>query len=58
VSRRKKGPREERRREHVELNLLAPNEERGPLSKARRGCAIPFLGGILMVIALEVALRA
>ncbi len=56
--RRKKAPREERRREHVELNLLAQNEERGSRARARRGCSIPFLGGSLLVIALEVALRA
>lgn len=56
--RRKKAPREERRREHVELNLLAPNEERGSRARARPGCTLPFLGGSLLVIALEIALRA
>jgi hypothetical protein len=57
VSKRKRAPREERRREHVEVNLLGQNQERGTLAKARRGCTLPFLGGSLLVIVFEVLLR-
>jgi hypothetical protein len=53
LSKRKQGPREERRREQVELNLLSQSHDRGNLSKARQGCTLPFLGGGLLVIALE-----
>lgn len=49
---RKQAPREERRREQVEVNLLTQNQERGNLTKARRGCTLPFFGGILLAIAL------
>lgn len=57
MKRRKAGPREERRREHVELNLLAQSEEPGALARARRGCSLPFLGGSLLVIAFDVILH-
>jgi hypothetical protein len=49
LSRRKQAARVERRREHVEVNLLAEHEERGGHVKARRGCSVPFLGGVLLV---------
>jgi hypothetical protein len=52
LSKRKQAPREERRREQVELNLLAQDPERKTLAKARRGCSVPFLGVTLLVIAL------
>jgi hypothetical protein len=52
LSKRKQFSGAERRKEHVELNLMAESEARGPLAKARRGCALPFLGGSLLVIAL------
>jgi hypothetical protein len=39
----------ERRREHVEVNLLAEHEERGGHAKARRGCTLPFFGGLLLM---------
>jgi hypothetical protein len=55
LSKRKRGPSEERRREQVELNLLSQNQERRSLAKARRGCTLPFLGGTLLVLAFEVA---
>ena len=43
---RRQQPREERRRPQVEVNLLAENEPGGRvISKSRRGCTIPFLGG-------------
>jgi hypothetical protein len=55
LSKRKKAPSEERRREQVEVNLLADAQERGGLAKARRGCTLPFLGGSLLILVLEVA---
>jgi hypothetical protein len=58
VSKRKRAPREERRREHVEVNLLGQNEDRGPLARARRGCTLPFLGGGLLVIVFEILLHS
>jgi len=57
LSRRKKPPREERRREHVEVNLLAESEQKGGRAKARRGCSLPFLGGLL-VLGVVAALHA
>ena len=54
MTRRRKGPRQERRREQVEINLLSEKDEGGDRAKARRGCSLPFLGGLL-VIAVEVA---
>lgn len=48
---KRKQVRDERRREHVEVNLMQ-NEERGPLATARRGCTLPFLGGSLLVVAM------
>jgi hypothetical protein len=57
LSRRKKGPREERRGEHIEINLLSETEERRPLARTRRGCTLPFLGGGLLIIAFELAVR-
>ena len=52
MSKRKQGPREERRREQVEVNLLHQQEERKSVARARRGCALPFMGGALVIIAL------
>lgn len=50
MSKQKRPLRDERRREQVELNLLAHNQERGRLASARRGCTLPFLGGSVLVI--------
>lgn len=52
MSKRKQFPGEERRKEHVEVNLLAESEERGPLAKARRGCTLPFLALSALFMAL------
>jgi hypothetical protein len=52
LSRRKQGPREERRREQVEVNLLSQGQDRGNLAKARRGCTLPFLGVSLLIVIL------
>jgi hypothetical protein len=49
---RKQAPREERRREQVEVNLLTQNQERGNLAKARRGCTLPFFGSVLLAMGL------
>jgi hypothetical protein len=54
VSKRKKGSRDERRREHVEVNLMTDGTERRPLARARRGCSLPFLGGGMFLLGLEV----
>jgi len=52
LSKQKKFQGEERRKEQVEVNLLAGSEVRRPRAKARRGCSLPFLGGSLLVVAL------
>jgi hypothetical protein len=58
LKKRRQQPREERRKTQVEVNLLAENEGGRVISKARRGCTIPFLGGGgLLLIVLE-AVRA
>jgi len=54
MKRRRNQPREERRTAQVEINLLAENEGGSGLSKTRRGCTLPFLGGTsLFLIVLE-----
>ena len=40
---------EERRKTQVEVNLLAESEGGLVITKTRRGCAIPFLGGGLVL---------
>jgi hypothetical protein len=50
--RKRKQPREERRRQTVEINLLDTNEEGGVLVRARRGCSLPFFGGLLILVLL------
>jgi hypothetical protein len=54
LRKRKRAPSEERRRDQVEINLLAESQDRGGLAKARRGCTLPFLGGSLLIIVFEV----
>jgi len=56
MSKRKK-QQPERRRAQIEINLLADEEEKGGLPLARRGCSLPFLGGVLAVLGLLVSLR-
>ena len=53
MTRRRQGPRQERRREQVEINLLSETDESGDRARARRGCTLPFLGGSLLAIAFE-----
>jgi hypothetical protein len=54
MKKRRNQPREERRTAQVELNLMAENEGGSGINKTRRGCALPFLGGVsLFLIALE-----
>jgi hypothetical protein len=44
---------EERRKDRVEVNLMAEEEtSRGPVSKKARGCALPFTGGLLVLVAI------
>jgi hypothetical protein len=50
--RKRKQPREERRRQAVEINLLDMDEVRGVLARARRGCSLPFFGGGLLILVL------
>lgn len=53
MKRRRTEQREERRKEQVELNLLAEDEAgRRPLVDRARGCTLPFLGGVLFVLAM------
>ena len=55
MKKRRIDPPEERRKERVEINLMA--EDEGPrhlLSKTRRGCTLPFTVGVLVLIGLEV----
>ncbi len=54
MKKRRNQPREERRTAQVEINLLAENEGGSGLSKTRRGCTLPFLGGMsLFLIVLD-----
>jgi hypothetical protein len=46
---RRQQPREERRKAQVEINLLADVEG----DKKRRGCSVPFVGGGLLLLAIE-----
>ena len=50
---RRRAPREERRRAAIEINLLVEHEDPGPLDRRRRGCALPFLGGAMLLTSLE-----
>ena len=51
---KKRGDRhgDERRKAQVEVNLLAESEGGGRvITKARRGCALPFFGtGVLLIV--------
>jgi hypothetical protein len=42
---RKRGPKDDRRRPAVEMNLLAEDDGAGAFVRARRGCSLPFIGG-------------
>ena len=57
MSKRKQAQREERRRQAVEVNLLAPTQGRRDRAARRRGCTFPFLGGTLFVITFTVLLH-
>ena len=52
MSKRKARTREDRRRPAIEINLLSEQQERGAFVRARRGCSLPFLGGLLLIILL------
>jgi len=58
MSKRKRGPKDDRRRPAVEINLLAEDEGTGVFVRARRGCSLPFIGGgvmgALVVLATQV----
>jgi hypothetical protein len=56
LKQRRKEPREERRQDQVEVNLLVEDEgttSRGVLARARRGCALPFFASGILAFALE-----
>jgi hypothetical protein len=57
LSKRKKASRDERRTAQVEVNLLAESEGGRVITKTRRGCAIPFLGGA-MILTFAVVVHA
>jgi len=58
MSKRKRGPKDDRRRPALEINLLAEDEGTGVFVRARRGCSLPFIGGgvmgALVVLATQV----
>ena len=45
MSKRKRGPKDDRRRPAIEINLLAEDEGESAFVRARRGCSLPFIGG-------------
>ena len=52
MKRRRDGHQDERRKARVEMNLVAERDgDHKPLDKARRGCSLPFLGGIVLLAA-------
>jgi hypothetical protein len=57
MKKRKQGPREERRRQSVEINLLLEKDDHKAQAQVRRGCTLPFLGGVL-VLGTTAALHA
>jgi len=57
LSKRREQHREERRKPQVEVNLLDENEAGLAITKARRGCALPFFATGAILIAVE-AVRA
>jgi hypothetical protein len=60
MKRRRGEKREERRKDQVELNLLSDEQPSlGAKSKGRRGCGLPFLGGVLVLVPIAIeGLRA
>jgi hypothetical protein len=57
MSKRKRGPKDDRRRPALEINLLAENEGAGVFVRARRGCSLPFIGGGVLGAVLLLALH-
>ena len=55
MSKRKRGPKDDRRRPAIEVNLLAEHEGEGAFLRARRGCSLPFIGGGVIGALLLVA---
>ncbi len=56
MSKRREQHRDERRKPQVELNLLDENEAGLVVTKARRGCTVPFFGALFLIV-LEAVLR-
>jgi len=55
LSKRKGASRDERRTAQVEVNLLAESEGGRVITKTRRGCTIPFVGGAVILAIAVVA---
>jgi len=54
MKKRRGEAREERRKDRVEINLLAEDEGsyRTARAKRRRGCSLPFLGGAFLGVSV------
>ena len=48
MSKRRRGPKDDRRRPAIEMNLLDEHEGGGVFVRARRGCSLPFIGGSVL----------
>jgi hypothetical protein len=57
LSKRREQHRAERRKPQVEVNLLDENEAGLVITKARRGCTLPFFGTGVLLFVIE-AVRA
>lgn len=53
MKKRRTEQRDERRKDRVEVNLMAEEETaRRPLTEKRAGCTLPFTGGLLVLVAI------
>ena len=51
MKRRRIDPRDDRRRQRVEINLLGEGHDSPRQgSRVRRGCTLPFTGGLLILV--------
>jgi hypothetical protein len=57
MSKRKRGPKDDRRRPAIEMNLLDEHDGGGVFVRARRGCSLPFIGGGVLGALLLLALH-
>lgn len=55
MKKRRPAQQEDRRRPQVEINLAGEDDgPRNPLVRRRSGCGLPFLGGVTLLVVLEV----